>query len=177
MEPLRRTFRGYDPAQVETLLAELRMQIEESKREIDLLRSQNSELSSKNVDLDEALNELKTDEEAVREALVSAHQKSEEILSTARNEAEIILQVARESASRLQEVLRGRISDLNWQIERLSLQRRKLHDELKELLESFLTQLLEPAQPRLEMNMEQELPTEAFASAITESEPSPEAAT
>jgi hypothetical protein len=50
---------------------------------------------------------------------------------------------------RLQDDLKGRIADLNWQIERLSLQKQKFASEFKEMLERQLEELSAPFEPPL----------------------------
>lgn len=149
MEPLRRAFRGYDTAQVDALLADLRTRQETLHREVDQLREQNARFGSEAAQVESARQALASEESAVKEALISAHRQAEDVLAEARREAEILLQVARETGARMQEDLRGRIDDLNWQIERLSLQRQRFQADFRGLLEGYLGSLSEPEQPRL----------------------------
>jgi cell division septum initiation protein DivIVA len=151
MEPLRRAFRGYDPAQVDRQFTEFRSQIEGLSRELELLRAQNERLSTDCAQLRAEAEQFRAGEAAITEALVSAHRRSDEVLAEARKEAEVLLQVARETGARMQDDLRGRISDLNWHIERLSLQKQKFEGEFRSLLEGYLGQLVKPEQPRLDL--------------------------
>ncbi len=141
MEPLRRTFRGYEPAQVDRLVSGLYSQLETRLREIEELRHQNTLLNEELADRRESQAALEQDEKAIRAALVSAHRQAEDVLAQARKDAEILLEVAREAASRYQEDLRGRIDDLNWQIERLTLQKQRFMADFRGLLEANLVQL------------------------------------
>jgi cell division septum initiation protein DivIVA len=152
MEPLRRAFRGYEPAQVERLLADYNSRAEALSREVELLRNQNDRLIQENADLKSSLEMLSTKEKAVNEALVTAHQQSEDILSAARRDSEVLLQVAREAGARMQQDLRGRISDLNWKIESLSLQKQKFEAEFRTLLEGYLGELSSPQTERSHMS-------------------------
>jgi cell division septum initiation protein DivIVA len=144
MEPLRRAFRGYDPAQVDRLLADFNSRAEALGREVELLRNQNDKLVQENATLKDSLDDLSGKEKAVNGALITAHQQSEEILETARRDAEVLLQVAREAGAKMQQDLRGRISDLNWKIESLSLQKQKFEAEFRALLEGHLAEMTTP---------------------------------
>jgi cell division initiation protein len=152
MESMRRAFRGYEPAQVDKALADLNSEIAQRQREIEELRGQNARLQHDCRAAQDRAEALATNETAVRDALVSAHRHSEQILADARREAEILLQVAREASARLQEDLRGRIDDLNWQIERLALQKQKFQNDLRDLLEGNLALLQEQDQPAATVN-------------------------
>lgn len=147
MDPLRRAFRGYEPAQVDALIADLRVRAEGLEREVQVLRAENQRLSDELGLMRTKCAELAATEDSVKSALVSAHLQASEVLDQARKESETLLQVARETSARLQEDLRGRIDDLNWQIERLSLQKQHFHDDFRALLEGHLAELTEgPAQ-------------------------------
>jgi len=143
MDPLRRAFRGYEPAQVDALTSELRARSEGLEREIQVLRAENQRLSDELATARAKAAELAAGEEAVKNALVSAHRQADEVLESSRKEAEVLLQVARETGARLQEDLRGRIDDLNWQIERLSLQKQNFLNGFRKLLEGHLAELVE----------------------------------
>jgi cell division initiation protein len=151
MEPLRRAFRGYDASQVDRLVADLNARIDGLSRETERLETENRRLAAERDALRASAEETSRDEEALKEALVGAHRQSEEILSGARKEAETLLQVAREAGARMQDDLKGRIVDLNWQIERLSLQKHRFVAEIKDLLERQLAELSSPesSEPRL----------------------------
>lgn len=143
MDPLRRAFRGYEPDQVDALIADLRARAEGLDREVQVLRAENQRLVDELSTARAKASELAAGEESVKNALVSAHRQADEVLDSARKEAEILLQVARETGARLQEDLRGRIDDLNWQIERLSLQKQNFLDAFRQLLEGHLAELVE----------------------------------
>src|SRR5690349_16421709 len=142
MEPLRRVFRGYDSAQVDQLLSELNSKTDAQTRVIEALQAENERLRNQ-------VDALAVQETAVKEALVSAHRQSDEVLAESRKEAEILLQVARDAGARMQEDLRGRISDLSWQIERLALQKQKFFNEFRAMLEGYLETISAPEQDRL----------------------------
>ena len=150
MEPLRRAFRGYDPAQVDDILADLRTQVSRLEQDNQRLRWENEQFSTDNQRLRSDLETLRETESAVKGALISAHRRADEVLADARRESEILLQVAREAGAKLQDELRGRIDDLNWQIERLSLQRQRFRGEFKDLLEDYMSSLVEPEAARQE---------------------------
>lgn len=151
METLRRTFRGYDPAQVDRLVSGLYSQLEARMRELEEVRQQNAQLSDELVELRAREESVRADAQAIQDALVSAHKQSDEILAQARKESELMLQVARETAHRYQEDLKGRIDDLTWQIERLTVQKQRFLAGFRELLENNLSLLTElgarPATP------------------------------
>ena len=149
MELFRRTFVGYDRSQVDAHIAELRSTHEALRRETDLLRVENGRLSAELATFHAAAAEGARQEAAVQEALISAHRQAEDILAEARKESETLLQVTREAGLRLQDDLKGRIADLNWQIERLSLQKQKFASEFKEMLERQLEELSAPFEPPL----------------------------
>lgn len=165
MEPLRRSFRGYDPDQVDALLAEAHSRADGLQRELELLRAENTRLSDHVASMKSAPKPEENREKAIQDALVSAHVRAEEVLADARHEAEVLLQVARETTARLQDDLKGRIDDLNWQIERISLQKQRFANEFKSLLEEHLSELLGPEPPRPELS---ESPPEGYALAQIE---------
>ena len=74
MEALRRSFRGYDRAQVDRLLSELQAQVESTRREQARL---SEELEAARRQARESLER----EQAVEKALTSAHRQAEEILA------------------------------------------------------------------------------------------------
>src|SRR5688572_30270057 len=149
MELFRRRFLGYDRSQVDSHLSDLRSTHENLRRETDLLRIENGRLSAEPATLHAAAAEAARQEAAVQEALISAHRQAEDILAEARKESETLLQVTREAGLRLQDDLKGRIADLNWQIERLSLQKQKFASEFKEMLEGQLEELSAAFEPPL----------------------------
>jgi cell division septum initiation protein DivIVA len=149
MESFRRSFFGYERGQVDTRVNELKSELDGATREIEGLRTENARLSAELASVHASANEMARQEAAVKEALVSAHRQSEEVLAEARRESETLLQVSREAGMRLQDDLKGRISDLNWQIERLSLQKQKFASEFKEMLERQLQELTVPSEPQL----------------------------
>lgn len=149
MELFRRAFRGYDRDQVDAHVRDLGSTIEGLRREFELLRVENGRLSAELATFHAAAAECARQEAAVQEALISAHRQAEDILSEARKESETLLQVSREAGLRLQDDLKGRIADLNWQIERLSLQKQKFATEFKAMLERQLEELSAPFEPLL----------------------------
>jgi len=159
MDPLRRAFRGYEPAQVDRLLAEAYDRNEGLERELQVLRAENLRLADEAAALRSQIAGHKSTETAVQDALISAHRQADEVLADARRESEILFQVAREASARLQEDLRGRIDDLNWQIERLSLQRQQFAGEFKALLESHLSELAGNPNERLPVAVVEAEPT------------------
>ena len=149
MELFRRTFVGYDRSQVDTRILELNAAIESLRRESELIRIENGRLSTELASFHARATESARQEAAVQEALISAHRQAEDVLAEARKESETLLQVSREAGMRLQDDLKGRIADLNWQIERLSLQKQKFASEFKEMLERQLEELSAPFEPPL----------------------------
>jgi cell division septum initiation protein DivIVA len=178
MEPFRKAFRGYDPAQVDSRFAELLAGADALRQELESCQAELAETASERDALRERLTSIEDSEKSIREALVSAHRQSDEVMAQARHEAETLLQVARETAARTQEELRGRISDLQWQFERASLQKQRFLNEFRELLEGHLAELTETAAPSnglapLELEPEsQPVSTKKKASAPAEPEAS-----
>lgn len=171
MDPLRRAFRGYEPAQVDQLLAEAHERQEGLERELQALRAENRRLADEATGLRTQIARHQNTETAIQDALISAHRQADEVLAQARRESEILLQVAREASTRLQEDLRGRIDDLNWQIERLSLQRQGFLKEFQTLLEGHLSELAE--NPGEKMRSEQVEISESITEVETPSHPEP----
>lgn len=133
------------------MLAEAQSRSDGLQRELERLRAENTRLNDQIASLNSAPRPEENREKAIQNALVSAHVRAEEVLADARHEAEVLLQVARETTVRLQDDLKGRIDDLNWQIERISLQKQRFANEFKSLLEEHLSELLgpEPSRPEI----------------------------
>ena len=158
MESFNAALFGYSRGQVDVRVNELKSELDKAMREIEGLRMENARLSAELASVHASANEMARQEAAVKEALVSAHRQSEEVLAEARRESETLLQVSREAGMRLQDDLKGRISDLNWQIERLSLQKQKFSSEFKAMLERQLQELSVPSEPQLFPQEEQPAP-------------------
>lgn len=110
---------------------------------------------------DKALKEADTyraQENLMKEALILAQKAADETRAAASREAEMIVETAKRAEAELRAQAETRISDLRWDIERLSLDRQRFEQRFRALLEDHLSGLgdrrAQPPLVNLEVNDE-----------------------
>ena len=127
----RKSFRGYDPEDVEGFLALVASEFEGLVREVTALREAGHRK-------DEELAEHRSRERALQETLVTAQRASDDIKDSARKEAEITVADAELQAERIVQGAHGRFLRIVDDINELKRQRVQFEAGVKTLVESHL---------------------------------------
>jgi cell division initiation protein len=125
-----RRWKGLDPVEVQTFLADVAENMEALARE-------NSDLDARLRYLEQENEEHRERERLLKQTLVSAQQASEDIRGTARKEAELIVRDAQDSAERLTHSALQRSAEIEKAIHELKIQRANFRLQLKKMLELF----------------------------------------
>lgn len=125
-----RRWKGLDPVEVQTFLADVAENMEALARE-------NSDLDARLRYLEQENEEHRERERLLKQTLVSAQQASEDIRGTARKEAELVVRDAQDSAERLTHSALQRSAEIEKAIHELKIQRANFRLQLKKMLELF----------------------------------------
>jgi cell division initiation protein len=139
----RRRMRGYAPAEVDEFLRRVAADMENVLKDCAAMRERIALLERE-------LNQYRTMELTMRDALVLAQKAAEETRVAARKQAESQLQEADVRAREIEVRAQQRIADLSSQIERLHQERRRLARDLKAQLNAhleWLAQELDDGEP------------------------------
>jgi cell division initiation protein len=117
-------FRGFDPTEVNALLAEVADDYEHALREADRLQQ---ELGHSEV----LLNEHREHERNLRNTLLTAQRLADEIREKAEQDARRVAQEAEERADAVLRNAQARLDDLHRQIDGLKLRRRDVETSLE----------------------------------------------
>lgn len=127
----RRGMRGYAPAEVDEFLRRVAADMENVLKDCAAMRERIALLERE-------LNQYRTMELTMRDALVLAQKAAEETRVAARKQAESQVQEAEVRAREIEVRAQQRIADLSGQIERLHQERRRLARDLKAQLNAHL---------------------------------------
>src|SRR5438552_3921491 len=125
-----RRWKGLDPVEVQTFLADVAENMEALARE-------NSDLDARLRYLEQENEEHRERERLLKQTLVSAQQASEDIRGTARKEAELVVREAQDSAERLSHSALQRSAEIEKAIHELKIQRANFRLQLQKMLELF----------------------------------------
>lgn len=125
-----RRWKGLDPVEVQTFLADVAEDMESLARE-------NVDLETRIRSLEQENDEHRERERILKQTLLSAQQASEDIRSTARKEAELIIREAQDSAERLTHNALQRSADIEKAIHELKVQRANFRLQLQKMIELF----------------------------------------
>lgn len=127
----RKTFRGYDPDEVDDMMARVTCEIETL-----LIELRGAQAGSQRLTFE--LDGFRSQESTLRDALLLAQRMADETRAEAERQADAILARARADADDLHAELHGKISDLRWELEKLRLEKQKFLDALRTTLEDAL---------------------------------------
>jgi len=127
----RRTFRGYEPEEVEAFLSLVAVEFEALVQEVNALREDNQRKQ-------EEIAEHRSRERALQETLVTAQKASEEIRDAARKEAEITISDAELQAEKIVQGAHARFLRIVDDINELKRQRVQFESTVRMLVESHL---------------------------------------
>lgn len=133
-DDFERELRGYDRAQVQSFLDVVAERLEALVRENGQLRERSAQLS-------EAVENFRSRELAMNEALVSAQQLRGEIQERSEREAELIVREARAEGERLVEEARRRVEAQQSALERARSERDRFLRSYRTFLEGQLEEV------------------------------------
>jgi cell division initiation protein len=125
-----RRWKGLDPVEVQTFLADVAEDMESLARE-------NMNLETRIRTLEQENDEHRERERILKQTLLSAQQASEDIRSTARKEGELVVREAQDSAARLTHNALQRSADIEKAIHELKVQRANFRLQLQKMIELF----------------------------------------
>ena len=130
-QPFRRSFRGFDPDEVNTFLEMVANEFEATIR-------QNNELATKNKAAEERIEHYAKIERTLNETLLTAQKATDEARVNAQKEAELIIKDAQIRADRYEEEARNRVHKLESDLVALKNQRDSFLARLKSMLRTQL---------------------------------------
>ncbi|HEY7575943.1 MAG TPA: DivIVA domain-containing protein [Thermoanaerobaculia bacterium] len=125
-----RKWKGFDPVEVESLLALIAEDVEELTRTNNELTARVRTLETENL-------EHRERERILKETLMAAQRTSEDMRSTAQKQAEMIVQEAQDSAERLTHNALQRSAEIEKAIHELKIQRANFRLQLQKMIELF----------------------------------------
>jgi cell division initiation protein len=125
-----RRWKGLDPVEVQTFLADVAEDMESLARE-------NVDLETRIRTLEQENDEHRERERILKQTLLSAQQASEDIRATARKEGELIVREAQDSAERLTHNALQRSAEIEKAIHELKVQRANFRLQLQKMIELF----------------------------------------
>lgn len=133
-QEFKKAFRGCDPEEVQYYLRSV-------AAEFERLKLDNGRLLEENGSLKRDLESLKTREKTLQDTLVSAQRMAEELKEKARGEADLILQKARLDGDEIVKAAQDRLTLLESDISRSSMERETLERRLQSVIEQHLAML------------------------------------
>ncbi len=127
-------FRGFDTEEVDEFL-------EQAAATVQKLTEENRELKEQLEAAHQQVAELKEQEKSTLGAIVSAQSVAQEMKEKAQDEAREVVAKAREEANRLKENASAEILALEREVDRLQGIKTRVRDEIRQVLESYLTRL------------------------------------
>jgi cell division initiation protein len=135
---LRKSFRGYEIAEVDETL-------KVCARTIEALLTENQTLKQESERLKVELEAKRGQEDLLRETLLLAQKSADDTRTAARAHADAILEEARQSALAERVSVQQKVSELRWDLERLKTERQRFTEDFRAILEGHLRGLtIEP---------------------------------
>ena len=125
-----RSWKGLDPVEVQTFLADV-------AEDMETLARENANLETRLRSLEQENAEHRERERILKQTLLSAQQASEDIRTAARKEAELVVREAQDSAERLTHHALQRSAEIEKAIHELKVQRANFRLQLQKMIELF----------------------------------------
>ena len=125
-----RKWKGLDPVEVQTFLADV-------AEDLEALARQNADLETRQRALEQENDEHRERERILKQTLLSAQQASEDIRAAARKEAELIVREAQDSVEKLTHNALQRSAEIEKAIYGLKIQRANFRLQLQKMIELF----------------------------------------
>ncbi len=135
-QEFKRSFRGYDPDEVESFLELVAASFEQMTRE-------NSMLKNRIAALEEKIEEYRKKEESLRETLLSVQKFEESAKTAAQRESEIIINQAKLEAQRIIHEAEEKANRIREEINRLKNLKERFIAEYRALLQTHYELLME----------------------------------
>lgn len=132
---IKKSIRGYDVRETDSILSMAADAIEEATKEINRLEDKLKETS-------DSLAKHMANESILKETITSAQRMVEDLKNNARKEAELIIAEARMQADEIVRQAHTRASQVQDEIHRLKKQRIELESKIKALIDYHSTTLL-----------------------------------
>ncbi len=126
----RTAFRGFDRAEVTSLLAEVAEDYEHALREVDRLHQDLSKMEA-------LLNEHRDHERNLRNTLLTAQKLSEEIRESAETQAHQIVREAETRSDLLLQKTQARLEDVQREIDGMKMKRREVETSIESTIASL----------------------------------------
>ncbi len=123
-------WRGFDPDEVASFLAEL-------AEEVHRLNTENRQLKQEMARAERALSEYRARDEAIKNVLFNAQKATEQMKSNAEKEAKLIVAEAELQAEKLLQSAHRRLAQLHDDINELRRQRTQLATKLRSTIETY----------------------------------------
>jgi len=133
---LKKTMRGYDRNQVQSLLQRAAKEMSTLRGEVDALQSDCSKLRQE-------VDSYRAQENTLKEALILAQRTADETRAAAHKEADLIVDQAKQRLGETESQMQTKINDLRWELERLRLERQKFLNNHRAMLEAQLRDIAE----------------------------------
>ena len=111
--------RGYQVEQVDTFLDQVAAQIEQDERRIAELTRSNDELKARLCEMAKRLESYRSDEDALKSALLNAQRMGENVIREARQKADALVREASIRAEDIDRAAQSRIGDQQVELERI----------------------------------------------------------
>lgn len=132
-------FRGFDVEEVDAFL-------ERIAEEFLILIQENKQLKDRSETLEGDIEYYKEQEKKFQDAILSAHKIAAEMKDKSKKESEELLTAARENVKKMQDKSHMEISGFEATIVNLKELKDRVHDDVRQLLESYLDRLEEISQ-------------------------------
>jgi cell division initiation protein len=131
---LRTVMRGYNKDDVDELIKRVSGTLEELLEENASLRESMDKQKSE-------LEMLRRDSRFVQEALITAQKTADEVRASTQKHADLILEEARQLAAAEKSAAHQKVTEMRWELDRLTLERQRFMDDFKALLERHLREI------------------------------------
>ena len=132
-------FRGFDVEEVDAFL-------ERIAEEFLILIQENKQLKDRSETLEGDIEHYKEQEKKFQDAILSAHKIADEMKERSKKESEELLSSAGDEVKKMQEKSQIEISSIEATIVNLKELKDRVHDDVRQLLESYMDRLEEISQ-------------------------------
>jgi len=131
---LRKSLRGYDVSAVEDLL-------QQAAKSLESFIAENVSLREQNETFRQELEGYRGQDTILRDTLVVAQRAADETRSVAQKHADVILEEARQAAVSERMSVQQKVSELQWDLERLRNERQRFTEDFKMLVDRYSREL------------------------------------